>query len=160
MDQKHKDIINEVIGNVFSSTAFMFPEPSDLPDGVNLEEQEMIEVDLNYDGHQDGSLALVVPLVLCKELYDNMSGEDFEEDEVPLEDQLDAIKELLNIIAGQLLTKIHGDKAVFNLTDLMARKLEENEFFELIENQDYVCNMADDYLIILVLSEKRKEYEC
>ncbi len=159
MGHKYKDTINEIISDVFSSTAFIFPEPADLSDGIDLDKQDMIAAELVYKGHREGILTLIVPLDLCTELSDNMLGEEVTENE-DMENKLDAIKEMLNIIAGQLLTQLHGDEAVFNLTELIARKLYQNDIFELIENQDYVCSIADENIIILVLSELRLENEC
>ena len=178
MDHKVRNKVNEVISEIFASTAFVFPEPANLSDGIDFENMHLIAASLNFNGEKDGSITLIIPLALCKILSENMLGEEFADDDsiemteafndtseptgpvdAPdenetgkidcnaddsltdsyLEDKIDVAKEMLNIIAGQLLT--------------------QQDLFEIVENQDYVCNLADGHLIILTISDQRNAHE-
>jgi CheY-specific phosphatase CheX len=84
------------------------PGPADL-------EQPNIAATMNFQGPQTGKLSLAVAQKVLTELAMNMLGE-FEEGESPDEKGKDALKEILNMICGNLLTLWYGEDLVFNLS--------------------------------------------
>ena len=92
----------------------MFPEAINLQDGIAFGDQDLICVSLSFSGERSGDISLILPTALCQELSANILGEDMTEDGAP-EKGLDAAKETLNIIAGQLLIQVFGETAIFNL---------------------------------------------
>jgi len=149
--QKFRETVNEVICKVLEQTAFIFPEPADLSDGLNLDDFEMLEATVSFGGEREGTLELIVPVEFCRELASNILGEDIAEAESE-EKHVDAAKEIVNIIAGQLLPRLYGEKALFNLTPPQTRQLSKEEFFSAIDQKEYACSMADDYPIIVVFT--------
>jgi chemotaxis protein CheY-P-specific phosphatase CheC len=157
-EHNFKDTLGEIVGKVFEQTAFLFPEPADLLDGISFDDFELILVNLQFAGAREGEVRLIIPLELCRELTANLLGEDMGDiDE--RDKSIDAAKEILNIITGQLLTEIYGQKAVFDLKSPQVQELTREELFSSLEGKDYICRTIDDYPIIATLTVNSDEYE-
>ncbi len=155
MKQNFKENLNKVVCDILERTAFLFPEPADLSNGITFDNYELVMATLSYRGDKEGDVTLIVPKELCMELASNLLGEDIDEDD-PGEKPYDAVKEILNIIAGQLLIEIYGEKALFTLTSPKVRDLDKETFFSIIENQDYALAVADDYPIITIMKTREE----
>ena len=136
----------------------MFPEPADMEEGISFDKFEFNIARLAFKGDKSGEVTLIVPNEFCGELAANMLGEEIEKSD-PKGKHADALREILNIIAGQLLTSLFGDKAVFNLMPPEVSELPKEEFFALIGENDYACSRSDDYPVIsfCTLSEESHE---
>jgi CheY-specific phosphatase CheX len=144
--------------DILERTAFMFPEPVENYDEAVFEEFQPVMATLSYSGDGEGDIALIVPVEMCIELAMNLLGEDIDPED-PGEKPQDAVKEILNIIAGQLLTEVFGETAVFNLTPPIAKNLESEELAEIIEKKDYAMAISDEYPIITIMKVKEKVHE-
>jgi len=153
-----KEILSETVCRVMEQTAFVFPEPIDLSDGIGFDDYDMLAVNLSFNGDSEGDMSFMVPMELCTEIAANLLGE---EDEASISDDScqDSAKEMLNIIVGQLLTKLYGEKAIFNLTPPEVRPLTKDELFAEVDDKPYACFMADDYPIIITFQAKDLFYE-
>ncbi len=150
-DPKLREELGAVTNAVFEQTAFVFPEPADLLDGITLDEFDLIIVDVAFSGDKEGWASLVVPVEFCRELSENMLGEDVTE--IGSEEaSFDAAKEIVNIITGQLLTRLYGSTAVFDLAPPEVHEISKEQLFKAIEQREHVCNLADDYPIISIFS--------
>lgn len=97
------------IGNPFSDVPQMIqPAIQDL-------EQPNIAAMMYFKGPRTGKLTLTVSRKVMTELAMNMLGE-LDEGESPDEKGRDAVKEILNMICGNLLTLWEGEDPVFNLS--------------------------------------------
>ncbi len=157
-EQSIRDALGQVVARVFQQTAFLFPEAINLQDGIAFGDQDLICVSLSFSGERSGDISLILPTALCQELSANILGEDMTEDGAP-EKGLDAAKETLNIIAGQLLIQVFGEKALFNLAAPEVGELAADGFFTAIKDKVYVCSMVDDHPIIAALNMKMDAYE-
>lgn len=157
--QKIMEVINGTVSGVLEQTAFMFPEPADMASGIPFEDFEYVLVKLNFSGDKSGEIKMIIPVDFCAELSANLLGEDIG-DVDPEENNFDSAKELLNIVSGQLLVDLYGDKALFSLTDLSVEKLEKEAFFSIIEGCEYHCCMVDDYPVITIFTLQEKTDEC
>lgn len=107
-------ILEKVVYRVLEEYAFMFgelleePEPPDVP-GPYLQAQ------MEFVGPLSGSIALTTPETFCTHLAANVLGLD-PDDEETTGAATDSLKELLNVICGNLLTDLAGDEPVFDLT--------------------------------------------
>lgn len=153
-----KETINEVICRVLEETAFFFPEPTDVIEGVDYDSLDMVEVSVSYTGSQSGRVILLLSADFCRELSANMLGEDNDENDSS-EAYYDAAKELVNITAGQLMTALHGTKAVFNLSPPDIRTLTSEDLFATLERHECVCCMADEHPVIAILTEGTSQDE-
>ena len=156
----YKEALDEIVCQVMEQTAFVFPEPADLSEGVSLDELEMLIASLSFSGEKDGEVSLAASVDFCIELSANLLGREMDETS-SREEYSDAAKEMLNIITGQLLTRIFGEEAVFNLTAPRIRNVSGDELFSMIERNVYSFNMADEHpvLVTLTLSEKAHEHQ-
>jgi CheY-specific phosphatase CheX len=158
INHNRKESINEVVSKVFEQTAFLFPEPVDFTSGVSFDDFELILVSIHFAGDMEGNVSLVLPLEMCRELSANILGEEMDENE-DKDKNIDAVKEILNIITGQLLTKIFGHKALFNLSAPQVQELNQEEFFSSLANKDFACHIIEQYPVITVFSVEAEHYE-
>ena len=157
-DHNCMESLNEVVSKVFEQTAFLFPEPANLADGISFDDLELFLVTITFSGEAEGDVSLILPIEMCRELSSNILGEDAGETE-DREKYIDAVKEILNIITGQLLTKLFGHKALFNLSAPQIMELNREEFFSTIEQKDYSCHLIEQYPVITTLTLRTGSYE-
>lgn len=92
--------------------AFLFSFPDD--ERMNAFPGPAIAAKVGFHGLFSGSLALRMSSSVLPELAVNMLGLD-DEEETNLELHLDAFKELLNVICGNLLPALAGPEAEFSI---------------------------------------------
>lgn len=107
-----EQILWQVAEEVMGKLAFLFSYPdeeygAELPDTA-------VTACVSFKGPFDGELELLVSLEILPELAGNMLGID-DSDTVTEADQYDAIKELVNVICGNLLPEIAGRQAIFKV---------------------------------------------
>lgn len=110
MENQIENSLFRVSTEVLEKLAFMFSFPEEDPEEIAPETQVVASVD--FSGPVNGRLVLGVSTNILPELSSNMLGID---DEPTAEEQFDALKELLNVICGNLLPVIAGKKIVFNV---------------------------------------------
>jgi hypothetical protein len=113
MNQEHFDLLAEIAAQTLEQLAFIFSFPDDTdPDAIWQEAATGCHVE--FSGPSQGELLLIISNAAMPELTSNMLG--MEEDEVPPEDQqCDALREALNVICGNLLPRIGGTEAVYDI---------------------------------------------
>jgi len=113
MQHEHSELLMEVAGETLEQLAFMFSFPDDMdPDAIWAESVTGCYV--SFSGHTRGELLMLISSAALPELAANMLG--LEEDETPPdEQQKDALREALNVICGNLLPRVGGVEAVFDI---------------------------------------------
>jgi len=113
MNQEHSDLLMEIAVQTLEQLAFIFSFPDDTdPEAIWGEAATGCHVE--FSGPSQGELLLIISNAAMPELTSNMLG--MEEDEVPPEDQQhDALREALNVICGNLLPRIGGTEAVYDI---------------------------------------------
>ncbi|MBM3325220.1 MAG: chemotaxis protein CheX [Calditrichaeota bacterium] len=117
-------ILMTVASRVFETSAFMCvlsPEEVDLPPSASN-----LAASISFSGPLEGRLIFAVSPDILPLMVTSMLGLDEIED-IGEEAQRDALLEILNIICGNVLTEIHGDKPVFNLSPPQIVATEEME---------------------------------
>ena len=113
MTQEHSDLLREIAGETLEQLAFIFSYPDDM-DPEAIWEKATIGCRVAFNGPKQGELLLNISTAALPELASNMLGLD--EDDMPPEDQQqDALREALNVICGNLLPRIGGVDAVFDI---------------------------------------------
>lgn len=102
----------EVTADTLERLAFMFALPAEAAPAMDGEGLETVRVDFN--GPFCGGLELSLPAAALAELAVNMLGTE-DGEFLPAEQQHDALKELANVVCGNLLPAIAGDGAEFHL---------------------------------------------
>lgn len=107
-------ILWQVAEEVMGKLAFMFSYPDDEPaEEIDAPEAAVI-ASVSFKGIFDGKLEMLVSPGILPELAGNMLGID-DSETVTEEDQYDAIKELVNVICGNLLPELAGKQAIFKV---------------------------------------------
>lgn len=112
MHRKIKKRLYRVTEDVLEKLAFMFSYPED--DREAIDRSSAIAVQVSFDGPFSGKLLTLITASLLPELAANMLG--VENEDTTRDQQFDALKELQNIICGNLLPAIAGKQATFNVS--------------------------------------------
>ncbi|MFP4458833.1 MAG: chemotaxis protein CheX [Candidatus Zixiibacteriota bacterium] len=141
---------NEILSNVFCSVlemqAFMFAEPAeaeDLPREVN----DCVMTKIGYNGDQNGIIEMAVPSDMALELAANILGMELD-DEFAKQKANDALKELLNIICGNVITDLHGTKADISPTIPEIETLSAQEWKDIMDKNSLYF-IVDEIPVIL-----------
>ena len=149
MEIERKELVSEVICDVFETLAFMFgelAEREDLPESP----ASGVGAKMTFDGDMAGEIAIAVPKRMCKEIAINILGMDMNED-LQL-DATDSLKEVLNVICGQLLTSIAGDVPVFDLSVPEVSSLDGTEWANLRDDPETSAFLVDENPVLLRFS--------
>ncbi|NIA14445.1 MAG: hypothetical protein GWP08_10210 [Nitrospiraceae bacterium] len=114
MGKSHRETLAAVTAAVLENQAFMFADLVDNDAAPRLPEDHYV-VRMTFAGPVQGRLTMVFPAGMCAEVAANMLGLD-EEDELAIAGGQDALKELVNVVCGRLLTEIAGEEPVFDLS--------------------------------------------
>jgi len=114
LSQNVRSLFLEVLGEVLERFAFMFVEVVDKFNESDTDKCDYLYVMITFTGKTQGAISLTAPEGLCREMAANILGVDAEE--LTSQSGEDAIKELVNILCGELTVRLYGDKDVFNLT--------------------------------------------
>lgn len=112
MNPQWKSALSQALLEVFESLCFMLPRPAreSLPPERAGLSRVILAVD--FSGAGRGQLQLTLPDSMIASVATAMLGED---DPPPLGEQYDAVCELANIVCGNVLPRIAGERAVFDL---------------------------------------------
>jgi len=142
---KKPEILTNIFSEVLSQFAFMF---TDSQGEQNYPEDGSYLASISFYGEHKGDVELIAPKLFANELAENVLGIDSEE----VTEQIagDAMKELLNIICGEIISVIYGTKAIYDLTPPKIKELNNTEWKKAWEdNIKYAKLWVDESPIIL-----------
>jgi hypothetical protein len=76
-------------------------------------------------------------------------GIDEDEEDLPFDLPMDALKELLNTICGQFITSRFGDKPVFDLTVPETKIISFDEWQESVDSGNFLALIVEDEPILI-----------
>ncbi len=123
MNSKLCELLDRVGNEIFESLAFILPAWEDEPQDAEENRPRTMAL-IAFAGPFEGRVALSVPTDMLPEIGANMLGLDFGE-VPPVEQQRDALGELLNVICGNLLPDLADADAIFHVQ--AARILDDAE---------------------------------
>ena len=103
------ETLRQVVSDVLERFAFSFVED----EAPQFQDTGWLLSDLAFRGPVTGKVSLALPHALAAELGVNILG--VEPDAVTPELVADTVKELSNIICGDLLFRLYGPQAIFDL---------------------------------------------
>ncbi len=144
------EVLDDVFSSVLESLAFMFAERADkgdLPpaDGTSL------AVRMRFAGPFSGTLALTVPEATCTELAANVMGME-PEDKAAEEHAADALREVLNVTCGQLLTALAGEEPVFDLSVPNADRQPAAHWDATLQQPETLAFLVDESPMLLTFT--------
>jgi CheY-specific phosphatase CheX len=139
-----RDTLVDTATRVFEQAAFMFADEVD-----SIEDKLDIGVALSYSGENCGTIELWTVRELALTIADNLLGEteELSEDQL-MERQADAVKEMLNMIAGNLITDLYGTEPIYNLA--VPEKIERPGVLAEIPENAAKLNIEGLPVVILV----------
>ncbi len=114
MGPDYSQILSEVAAETLEQLAFIFSFADD-PDESALWNEDITGCRVSFSGPRQGEILLAINSAVLPELAANMLGMD-DDEEPSQEHQQDALREALNVICGNLLPKIGGVEAVFDIS--------------------------------------------
>jgi chemotaxis protein CheY-P-specific phosphatase CheC len=112
MSNRIKEIVTKESVQTLEKLAFIFAMPED--EDIEPEAGETVDVAIRFSGPFSGGMLILYPDEDLDELAANMLGLD-DEDDITGEQKLDALKETINIVCGNVLPAIGGTEAVFDI---------------------------------------------
>ena len=112
MRAKLEEILSRVTIETLEKLAFMFAFPDDGEE--NPPTDFKVTAIVSFTGPFSGTLVITISTEVLQELAANMLGLD-DGEEITEDQRFDALKETMNVICGNLLPAIAGDKIVFDI---------------------------------------------
>ena len=112
MNNDWKAALARAVRDVFESLCFMLPTPSNGSIPPNPGSLSRVILAVDFSGAGRGCLHLTLPDSMIASVASSMLGED---GPLELSEQYDAVCELANIVCGNVLPLIAGERAVFDL---------------------------------------------
>lgn len=142
-----KELLTGVLNDVLEKLAFMFGSEA-APDEVLASDSGYMMASMGFSGPFNGTLALAVVQDMCPELAANILGVEPYDDRV-MEKAQDALKELLNITCGHVLTALAGDDPVFDLTIPVVNEMDDRQWEAMAQGPTTATVMADEFPVLL-----------
>ncbi len=150
MSEEQKVVLNRVFTDVLEQMAFMFCDEGS-PDDFAGHAEEILLAQMGFEGAMTGSLSLAVPQAMCPDLAANLLGTEPEDAEEPRIYQ-DALKELLNVTCGNVLTALGGEEPVFDLTVPEVSAMDSGGKESFLGDENTVFVLVDDFPLALRLT--------
>ncbi len=148
----HSEILDktvDVFGRVLGESAFIIPELIEDNSKPALEEWDVNGVILAFSGHCRGSVSLWAGNEFMQCIAVNILG--LEEETPGIQDKaLDAVKEMLNIIVGNLLTTVYGDEPIFDLG--IPEVLSREQVMQEYDSEKAIWLEAEGYPVLIVVN--------
>ncbi len=142
----------EALCSVAEKQAFLFPAPIRIKEATPPEDGGIFLGSISFHGDVSGTISMAMPETLCMEIVSNiLSVEEGDGASVEEAQMKDVMGELLNVLCGQFLTLVEGDKPVFNLSVPVIKAASPAEWEKLRYSPG--CNAAtiDEHNVLLSL---------
>lgn len=150
MNNERRELLSSVFCDAMEKLAFMFGEPAEgdelFPTGKNY-----LTAGMTFTGDMSGEISITVAEEMCMEIAANILGINADEEQA-MNLAIDALKEVLNVTCGQVLTAIAGEKALINLSIPQVSELDASGWTETMNNTESIGFLVDDYPVLLSFS--------
>jgi len=142
------EVVLRVLSEVFEGFAFMFVEEE--PDFDSGAPVECLSASIRFSGKSAaGVFEIVSPVDFCEELAENILGA--ETDELPPDAGEGALKEVVNVACGYLLSEKFGTEEVFDLSIPVTASVNPNEWCTFFEGGSYALYLVEESPILVRL---------
>ena len=148
-----KRVIGEVFESVLQNLAFMFVESVEKETLQNMESpqdipEKFIKASMAFTGPKNGWVNLMVPEELAKELAANIIGKELDKN-ISQKHLQDALKEVLNVTCGNLLSAVVGHQPVFDAASPILTEHDQKSWNAFIEDPMSIPFMVEDWPAVL-----------
>lgn len=141
-----KDKLEELLATVFEQMAFMFADPAE----TAPIQGKALRVKMHYAGSQNGDLMLAVPEAMAQELAANLLGTDQDSPE-GLAAAGDALREMLNVLCGHVVTLLAGPDGAFELSPPLMENGSPEDWAAWSADPDALAMSVEGHPILLQL---------
>lgn len=106
--------ISRIFCEVVERQAFLFADPIGI-DEFEPGDRDFLETSIHFTGASPGTLTLVAPADMAREIAANVMGVS-ESDPAVEANHRDALGEILNVLCGHILSALNGDHAIHDLS--------------------------------------------
>lgn len=142
--------IDAVFLDVVERLAFMFGDSCE-PEEIDGYEGTWVSASVAYRAAGSGVLSLVVPTTMCAEIAANILGLE-PEDIAGVAIAEDALKEMLNVVAGHVVPALGAQDDDFELEVPRILRLDAEQCRTLARSAGTVCFDLDGTPVMLVLA--------
>jgi CheY-specific phosphatase CheX len=137
--------LRKIFSDILSDMAFIFVSE---PDSEVIAPGYTLQARIRYQGTHRGMLQLRCDGRFAAILAGNLLGVD-SADAAAEQQRLDALKELMNVVCGNLVTTLYGTEALFELTIPEITPLLPGDRPESLQGAEAHTFLAENYLIEL-----------
>ncbi|MBD3243365.1 MAG: hypothetical protein GF331_22435 [Chitinivibrionales bacterium] len=148
MDKEQRKVIEGAFCSVLEKMAFMFAEPMHPPYEAPDTADAYMRVSMRFGGVLRGDMDLALPETICAEIAANMVGRADDAADASTQ-TVDAVKEVLNVTCGQVLTDLAGDRPMFELSIPTAEPMADDDVAKLLQDDESLAFTFDGRLGIL-----------
>jgi len=145
--------LSQIFSEVMEKFAFMFTDPTtkeDLSDKVNNFSSDIIMAEMNFKGNIKGTLSIALPIYMALEIGINALGIEADQDAEKSCAQ-DALKELINVLCGQVVILLAGREPVFDLSIPETHIITKNKWTELLKDKLSIPFIVEEYPVLFKL---------
>jgi CheY-specific phosphatase CheX len=128
--ENYDEILFQTAQATFESLAFLFSFSGE--ENVNVIDDSQLFAHVLFNGPFSGQLLLSISENILNELVQNMLGIESDE-KISIEKMYDGLKELLNVVCGNLLPALVGKQEIFHIN--VPTTISQGEYKELIQKQ-------------------------
>lgn len=136
-----RETFRRAVCRILEQFAFMFAETDDERQVADYP-GEFFHAVITFSGSRQGAVALSAPVALCREMAGNVLGEEPAGGDEAIAQ--DALKELLNVICGELTAALFGNREAFDLTVPSLYAIDRGKWRELAADRDNIRLWVED----------------
>lgn len=144
----HRELLTQIFCDVLENFAFMFGDPVEIED-LPPSDSGFLEARMTFRGKAHGTLVLAVSSGVVTEIAASILGTE-PDDEATAGRARDALKEVLNVTCGHVLSALAGEEA-FDLTPPTVTDLDEAGWSAHLADPDVATFSIEDNPAILRL---------
>ena len=138
--------IEQTAVRILEDWALMLVEPIDKEEQVFAADEPYLVTQVKFKGPFDGTYSFVCQRGFARALTGNLIGDEADFSESNHED---ALRELANVLSGNLLTNTFGEDLVFGLTSPEYSERTELELGPLLNGAKFVYRGDDEPIAIM-----------
>ena len=155
MTDESLSLLSEVFAKVAEQSAFVFAEPAE-KEYAAMPLEDCFIASISFAGIKSGTLTVIMPESLCAKISAGILGAE-PSDKFAMEQDKDALCELINVVCGQFLTASEGAEPVFNLSLPSLRIAGDAEWSAFLESDSSAAMTIDDRPVILSLRRESRD---
>ncbi len=149
METDYKQLLCDSFCEIAENLAFMFGELAE-EDEIADSPDACVSVEMGFVGPFTGTITMAVPVEMCAEITANVLGID-PDDDIVADKPWDALKELLNVTCGHVLTSLAGDEPIFDLTVPQVTQIDEAIWHRMRDEPGTAAFIVDENPVLLKL---------